>query len=89
MNPYMNEEVMWQRVKDLQREAENRRLMGPRGSSLVGLSAWAGRWADRQGVSSALSPGRKTARGQRMTRRRRPTPPSGRRGPDAGRQTSS
>jgi hypothetical protein len=36
MNPYMNEEVMWQRVKDLQREAENRRLIGPRGS-LIGL----------------------------------------------------
>jgi len=33
----MNEEVMWQRVQDLQREAENRRLMGPRGLSLVGL----------------------------------------------------
>ena len=26
MNPYANEEVMWQRVKDLQREAENSRL---------------------------------------------------------------
>jgi hypothetical protein len=36
MNPYMNEEVMWQRVKDFQREAENRRLVGPR-PSLVGL----------------------------------------------------
>ena len=36
MNSYMNEEVMWQRVKDLQQEAENRRLMGPR-ASLIGL----------------------------------------------------
>jgi hypothetical protein len=36
MNPYMNEEVMWERVKDLQLEAENRRLMGPR-PSLLGL----------------------------------------------------
>jgi hypothetical protein len=36
VNPYMNEEVMWQRVKDLQQEAENRRLMGPR-TSLIGL----------------------------------------------------
>ena len=36
MNPYMNEDVMWQRVKDLQMEAENRRLMGPR-PSLIGL----------------------------------------------------
>jgi hypothetical protein len=32
----MNEEVMWQRVKDLQREAENRRLVGPR-PSLIGV----------------------------------------------------
>ena len=36
MNSYMNEEVMWQRVKDLQREAENRRLLGPR-PSLIGV----------------------------------------------------
>ena len=36
MNPYMNEDVMWQRVKDLQMEAENPRLMGPR-PSLIGL----------------------------------------------------
>ena len=26
MNPYANEEVMWQRLKDMQREAENSRL---------------------------------------------------------------
>ena len=36
MNPYMNEDVMWQRVKDLQQEAENRRLLGPR-ESLLGV----------------------------------------------------
>ena len=28
MNPYMNEDVMWQRLKDIQLEAENRRLYG-------------------------------------------------------------
>jgi len=28
MNPYMNEDVMWQRLKDIQNEAENRRLYG-------------------------------------------------------------
>jgi hypothetical protein len=28
MNPYVNEDVMWQRLKDVQREAENRRLYG-------------------------------------------------------------
>ncbi len=27
MNPYTDEDVMWQRLKDLQREAENRRLI--------------------------------------------------------------
>ncbi len=28
MNPYVNEDVMWQRLKDTQLEAENRRLYG-------------------------------------------------------------
>jgi hypothetical protein len=32
MNPYMNEDVMWQRLKDVQREAENRRLLTPSAS---------------------------------------------------------
>lgn len=36
MNPYVEEEVMWQRLIDVQREAENRRLVAPRGS-LIGL----------------------------------------------------
>jgi hypothetical protein len=27
MNPYADEDVMWQRLKDMQREAENRRLI--------------------------------------------------------------
>ena len=26
MHPYMNEDVMWERLKDMQREAENSRL---------------------------------------------------------------
>ena len=38
MNPYMNEDVMWQRLKDIQQEAENRRLYGdPALVSLVAL----------------------------------------------------
>ena len=41
MNPYMNEDVAWQRLKDLQREAENRRLLAQGGSSE------AGRWSVR------------------------------------------
>ena len=39
MNPYMNEEVTWQRIKDVQQEAENRRLLGPRPSLLGVLSS--------------------------------------------------
>ena len=31
MNPYANEDLMWQRLKDGQREAENRKLDGGRG----------------------------------------------------------
>ena len=27
MNPYTEEDVMWQRLKDIQRESENRRLI--------------------------------------------------------------
>ena len=38
MNPYVNEDVMWQRLKDAQLEAENRRLMG-RSPSLLAV-AW-------------------------------------------------
>ena len=46
MNPYVNEDVMWQRLKDLQMEAENRRLYGPRTPRaldvlrLLGQRAW-------------------------------------------------
>ena len=39
MNPYFNEEVTWQRLKDTQREAENRRLLRVAQSLLV--VAWA------------------------------------------------
>lgn len=47
MNPYMNEDVMWQRLKDIQREVENRRLVGPRSlpsawdlTKLLGKRVW-------------------------------------------------
>lgn len=43
----MNEDVMWQRLKDLQLEAENRRLTQPRvlpaawrATRLVGVRVW-------------------------------------------------
>jgi hypothetical protein len=35
MNPYMNEDAMWQRLKDLQTEAENRRFYGPQRPRLL------------------------------------------------------
>ncbi|HKW58917.1 MAG TPA: hypothetical protein VJR46_04095 [Candidatus Dormibacteraeota bacterium] len=37
MNPYVNEDVMWQRLKDLQMEAENRRLAGEAGPTALDL----------------------------------------------------
>ena len=46
MNPYANEDVMWQRLKDLQKEAENRRLYGAslptvlERARIVGKRAW-------------------------------------------------
>ena len=36
MNPYTNEDVMWQRLKDIQREMENSRFYGAPRPSLVG-----------------------------------------------------
>ena len=53
MNPYVNEDVAWQRIQDLQREMENSRLMAagytpPALVSLAGL----GRWVARLGTSA-------------------------------------
>lgn len=48
MNPYANEDVMWQRLKDMQREAENSRLFVentlPRVVRLAGLLAQRAWW---------------------------------------------
>lgn len=47
MNPFMNEDVMWQRLKDIQLEVENSRLSQPRlvpalwqTARLLGERAW-------------------------------------------------
>ena len=37
MNPYTNEDVMWERLKDIQREMENSRLYGTARLSLPAL----------------------------------------------------
>jgi hypothetical protein len=48
MNSYMNEDVMWQRLKDMQREAENSRLFAqstlPSLAQMVGLLARRAWW---------------------------------------------
>jgi len=43
MNPYANEDVMWQRLKDIQREMENSRLYGTQGPSLLDIVRQLGR----------------------------------------------
>ena len=45
MNPYVNEDVMWQRLRDLQQEAENRRLYGPQLPTVMELAVRLGRRA--------------------------------------------
>lgn len=45
MNPYANEEVMWQRLKDLQREAETSRLFAQNAlPGFVQMVELLGRW---------------------------------------------
>lgn len=70
MNPYANEEVMWQRLKDQQTEAENRRLYGSRSdpfglARLLAGRAWllAGLAMRRppRATPAALGPSRRTA----------------------------
>src|SRR5260370_1274145 len=58
MNPYANEDVMWQRLKDMQREAENRRLFVQ--STLPGLAQTVGLLARRAWWLAGLALGRAT-----------------------------
>jgi hypothetical protein len=59
VNPYVNEDVMWERLKDMQRETENRRLYGPPRTpifgelmSLLGRRVW---WIARLAARPAKS----------------------------------
>ena len=66
MNPYVNEEVMWQRLKDSQLEAENRRLMGGAPSLLavawtLGKRLWVRAWPEPQPVSPLAADDRPSA----------------------------
>lgn len=45
MNPYANEDVMWQRLKDLQQEAENGRLYGARLPTVLDVALMLGQRA--------------------------------------------
>jgi hypothetical protein len=64
MNPYANEEVMWQRLKDMQREAENSRLFVQ--YTLPGLGRVAGLLARRAwwlaGLATRRAPRRSALR---------------------------
>jgi hypothetical protein len=64
MNPHMNEDVMWQRLKDIQREAENNRLFVQ--STLPGLAQMAGLLARRAwwlaGLATRRAPRRSALR---------------------------
>jgi hypothetical protein len=40
MNQYMNEELMWERLKDIQREVENSRLHGSSRSTTFRPGRW-------------------------------------------------
>jgi hypothetical protein len=44
-NPYLNDDVSWQHIQDLQREAENRRMVSDAGRRPIELIAWA--WLKR------------------------------------------
>ena len=62
MNPYVNDEVAWQRIQDLQREAENRRMVSDSGRKPIELVALA--WLKRSLAGLARS-----ARGNRAGRK--------------------
>jgi len=53
MNPYTNEDVMWERLKDIQREAENSRLFAQ--STLPGLAQMTGLLAKRAWLLAGLA----------------------------------
>jgi hypothetical protein len=53
MNPYVNDEVAWQRIQDLQREAENRRMASDGGRKPIELVALA--WLKRSLTGLARS----------------------------------
>jgi len=54
-NPYVNDEVAWRHIQDLQREAENRRMVSDAGRKPIELVAlaWLKRSATRLAQSAA------------------------------------
>jgi hypothetical protein len=53
MNPYVNEEMAWQRIQDLLREAESRRALAAAGAQPVEVAALA--WIKRHVARLASS----------------------------------
>ncbi len=71
MNTYANEDLMWQRLKDIQAEAENRRLLGhgrPATMALVGLLARRAWWL--AGLAMRRTPRRSPSAVSRVPSRR-------------------
>jgi hypothetical protein len=61
-NPYVNEDVAWQHIQDLQREAENHRMASEGGGQPIELVALAWMKRSLSGVARSarnLRPGRK------------------------------
>jgi hypothetical protein len=61
-NPYVNDEVAWQHIQDLQREAENHRMVSAAGRKPIELVALA--WLKR-----SLSGLGRSARSLRLSRK--------------------
>jgi hypothetical protein len=72
MYPYMNEDAAWQRLQDIQREMENRRLMaaGRPHATLGTLRQLAARAWLLAGLAAMRPPRRRPGRGQRDGERR-------------------
>jgi hypothetical protein len=72
MNPYMNEDVMWQRLQDVQREAENRRLMADSAADDQAGPGFGSRL--RSALSAALLAASRRTASSKSRRAARPAP---------------
>jgi hypothetical protein len=69
MNPYANEDMAWQRLKDMQLEAENRRLVsGQPESLLIGVRRLGARFWYLAGLAMERPPRRSAGLSPERTR---------------------